>query len=239
MAVRVEDVEFHGYQFPAPADFLAAPGTPPWPSSARDPVRQPQLPVLAQLGLIRGVAVRARVGDVHLSPSSTLEGKQYFTTGSRPDGSGKRTLTLRGLRSHRPRHAALRAVLRRLPRSMRGFYYRASAPTSWASTSAASWVVGSIEYHVPLTAGDKLQQVFFSDFGTVEANYSSTTSGPRSGPASAWIPRTGPLPLAFDLAFPVAKADGDQLPTSPSRSARSIEPILKAPIPSRNPMTGK
>ena len=72
--------------------------------------------------------------------------------------------------------------------------------------------LGSVEYMFPLTASDTLRQVVFCDFGTVENNYDFDEL-PRVGrhrPAARRSRAIGPLPLAFDLGFPVAKAAGRQ-----------------------------
>jgi outer membrane protein insertion porin family len=73
-------------------------------------------------------------------------------------------------------------------------------------------VLGSLEYQFPLTASDTFQQVVFTDFGTVEGDYNihkvrvSIGTGLRMR-----IPQMGPIPLGFDLAFPISYADGDRI----------------------------
>ena len=68
-----------------------------------------------------------------------------------------------------------------------------------------------MEYQFPITANDQLQWVVFSDFGTVEPDYNFTTFRAAVGTGvRVVVPVLGPLPLAFDLAFPVVKADGDK-----------------------------
>ena len=55
---------------------------------------------------------------------------------------------------------------------MRGFYYRGVGPhVLGVNTGGIMAAIGSIEYQFPWTASDKLQQVVFCDFGTVEADY--------------------------------------------------------------------
>jgi outer membrane protein insertion porin family len=71
--------------------------------------------------------------------------------------------------------------------------------------------VGSLEYSVPLTANDAVRQVFFTDFGTVEDSYDFNNFRASVGTGlRLTIPAMGPLPLCFDLAFPLAKAPGDK-----------------------------
>jgi outer membrane protein insertion porin family len=145
----------------------------------------------------------------------TIEGKQHFTLGSRPDGSGKRTLVARSVFGITSRDTPIyERFFAGDYRSMRGFYYRGVGPhVLGVNTGGLMEAVSSIEYQFPWTANDHLQQVFFCDFGTVEANYSFTTFRAAIGTGfRVVIPQiTGQLPLAFDLAFPVAKAEGDKV----------------------------
>ena len=72
--------------------------------------------------------------------------------------------------------------------------------------------IGSLEYQFPWTASDSLHQVFFTDFGTVESNYSFNNLRVSVGTGlRVMIPQFGPIPLGFDLAFPVVHAEGDRL----------------------------
>jgi outer membrane protein insertion porin family len=71
--------------------------------------------------------------------------------------------------------------------------------------------LGSVEYMFPLSANDMFHMVVFSDFGTVESDY--TFSNVRASVGTGLriqVPAMGPMPLCFDLAFPVAKAYGDR-----------------------------
>ena len=73
--------------------------------------------------------------------------------------------------------------------------------------------IGSIEYQFPWIASDKFQQVFFSDFGTVEPDYNFSTFRCTVGTGfRLYLPQQmfGPLPLAFDFAWPVIKGPQDR-----------------------------
>ena len=145
----------------------------------------------------------------------TVEGRQHFTLGSRPDNSGKRTLALRGFAGVTGRDTPIyERFFAGDFRSMRGFYYRGVGPHNLGvNTGGVLTAIGSIEYQFPWNASDTIQQVFFCDFGTVEADYKFTTFRAAVGTgARVVIPQiTGQLPLAFDIAFPVAKAEGDHV----------------------------
>jgi outer membrane protein insertion porin family len=64
----------------------------------------------------------------------------------------------------------------------------------------------------PLTASDRVRQVVFCDFGSVNNEYTLDNVRVSVGTGlRLTIPAMGPLPLAFDLAFPVLKAAGDRV----------------------------
>ena len=74
--------------------------------------------------------------------------------------------------------------------------------------------LGSVEYTFPLTADDMLKGVVFCDYGTVEETIGIHGDQYRVAPGAGLriaIPALGPAPLALDLAFPVAKADTDEV----------------------------
>ena len=215
VAARIEDVDIHGFKYPAAADILSAAGHSTLatirPSVRFDNRNNPTSP---SEGSYLEAAFEQGFGT-YTFPKVTFEGRQHFTTGSRPDNSGKRTLALRGFFGATGRDTP---VYERFFagdfRSMRGFYYRGVGPhVLGQNTGGLLTAIGSIEYQFPWNASDTLQQVFFCDFGTVEADYRFTTFRAAVGTgARIVIPQiTGQLPLAFDLAFPVAKAEGDHV----------------------------
>ena len=72
-------------------------------------------------------------------------------------------------------------------------------------------MLGSVEYQFPLTANDQFQMVVFTDTGTVENNYTITDYRVSVGTGlRVTVPALGPLPLAFDIAFPVVKGPDDR-----------------------------
>ena len=215
VAARVEDVDIHGFKYPAPADFLAVAGHTTLatirPSIRFDNRNSPTAPTK---GTYAEAAFEQGFGTFSF-PKFTLEGRQVFTTGSRPDDSGKRTFTARGFFGITGRDTPLyERFFAGDFRSMRGFYYRGVGPHDLGvNTGGILTGIGSLEYQFPWNASDTFQQVFFCDFGTVEANYSVTTVRAAIGTGvRVVIPQiTGQLPLAFDLAFPISKADGDRV----------------------------
>ena len=215
VAARIEDVTIHGFKYPAPAELLAVAGHTTL-FSIRPAIRfdNRNNPFSPSKGSYLEAAFEYGLGTFSF-PKLTLEGRQHFTTGSRPDNSGKRTLTARGFFGVTGRDTPIyERFFAGDFRSMRGFYYRGVGPhVQGVNTGGVMTAIGSIEYQFPWTASDKLQQVFFCDFGTVEADYRFTTFRAAVGTGvRVVIPQiTGQLPLAFDLAFPVSKAEGDKV----------------------------
>ena len=215
VAFRVEDVNFHGFSYPAPADYLAAEGHTTL-ATLRPTLRFDNRndPFATTAGQYLEFAFEQGWGSFTF-PKVTVEGRQYFTLGSRPDGTGKRFVTLRGFFGATGRDTP---VYERFYagdfRSLRGFSYRGVGPRELGvNVGGVMTALGSVEYQFPWTANDKIQQVVFCDFGTVEAGYDLTQFRAAIGTGvRLYLPQQmfGPLPLAFDLAFPVAKSDEDR-----------------------------
>ena len=214
VAVRIEDINFYGYRTPAPADYLAAAGDRPWPRSGR---ACGSTTATARSWPPRGStpsSPSSRAGARSPGPSSTPRAGPTSPTGSRPDGTGKRFFTFRG---HFGIATQGMPVYERYFAgnfgSLRGFQYRAVSPHAFGvPIGGVMMALGSVEYQFPWTASDTFQQVVFTDFGTVEGDYNfhklrvSVGTGLRM-----LIPQMGPMPLGFDLAFPISYADGDRL----------------------------
>ena len=99
--------------------------------------------------------------------------------------------------------------------TLRGFDFRAASPISDTSVELGGrfqWL-NAVEYMFPITADDAFRGVAFVDFGTVERNVTLNDDTFRVAPGLGLrvaIPMLGPAPLAFDFAYPVAKADFDR-----------------------------
>jgi outer membrane protein insertion porin family len=215
VAFRAEDVRISNYYLPAPAEFLAVDGHTALftlrPSIRFDNRNDPYAP---NKGQYLEAAFEQGWGDFTF-PKVTLEGRKYFTLGSRPDGSGKRLLTFRGyFGATGPDTPVYERFFAGDFRSMRGFTYRGVGPFSLGrNVGGLMSAIGSVEYQFPWTAGDRVQQVVFCDFGTVESGYDFTTFRASVGTGlRLYMPQQmfGPLPLAFDFAVPVAKGPDDR-----------------------------
>jgi outer membrane protein insertion porin family len=214
LAFRIEDVNFDGFRYPAPADYLAAAGhttlatlRPSLRFDSRDN------PVIPSAGGYLEMAFEQGWGDFTFS-KATVEGRKYFTVFSRPDGTGKHIISTRGFYGVSTRDLP---VYERFFagdfRSMRGFAFRGVGPYALnANLGGVMSLVGSVEYQFPWTADDRFQQVIFCDFGTVENDYTISTFRAAVGTGVRIIipALSQQLPLAFDLAFPVVKGPDDR-----------------------------
>lgn len=214
LAFRVEDVDFYGYRTPAPADYLAATGH-TLLASLRPTLRfdNRNSPFMPNKGQYLEFAFEQGWGTFTY-PKAEVEGRTYFTTGSRPDGSGPRILSFRGHFGVTGRDTPVyERFFAGYLGSLRGFQYRGVGPHVLGSNvGGVMMFVGSVEYMFPLLANDTLRQVFFCDFGTVEDSYDLNNFRASVGTGiRLTLPQFGPLPLSFDLAFPVAKAPGDKV----------------------------
>ena len=214
VAFRAENVDFYGYKSPAPADYLAASGHTNLftirPSLRFDNRNSPFMP---NKGQYLEFSFEQGFGSFTY-PKAEVEGRTYFTLGSRPDGSGKRILTFRG---HFGVTGSDTPVYERFFAgnfgSLRGFQYRGVGPRVLGQgVGGLMEALGSAEYMFPWTANDKFFQVVFCDFGSVERDYSIHDFRVSVGTGLRMIiPAFGPLPLCFDLAIPVEKASGDRV----------------------------
>ncbi len=214
IAFRVENIQFYGFNYPAPAEYLAAAGH-SLLCSIRPTIRfdNRNNPLMPNKGQYLEFAFEYGFGTFQF-PKGEIEGRKYFTLGTRPDGSGPRILTFRGhFGVTGPDTPVYERFFAGYLGSLRGFQYRGVGPhVDGVNVGGFIQALGSVEYMFPLTASDSVRQVVFCDFGTVENSYdfhnfrASVGTGLR-----LTIPAMGPMPLALDLGFPVAKAAGDKV----------------------------
>ena len=146
-------------------------------------------------------------------PRIDLEATQFFTIFSRPDGSGKHILSVGGQAGWTGDDTPIfERYFAGGFQSLRGFEFRGVGPREHGVNIGGQFLLaGTVQYMFPLLANDALHGVVFSDFGTVNEDVSidnfraSVGTGLRIA-----IPAFGPVPLAFDFAFPLAKVDGDE-----------------------------
>lgn len=99
--------------------------------------------------------------------------------------------------------------------TLRGYDFRGASPleNDVRVGGEFQWL-NSLEYMFPLTADDMIKAVLFCDFGTVEESIELNAENFRVAPGFGFrvqMPAMGiGAPLAFDFAFPVSSADGDE-----------------------------
>jgi len=149
-------------------------------------------------------------------PRADLDYRRYFLIRERPDGSGRHTL---GCSFQLGFSGAQTPVFENYfaggYSTLRGFEFRGASPVSTGTNVRVGGefrFLGSAEYVFPLTADDMLKGAFFVDYGTVEKEIEFHSENFRVAPGFGLrisVPALGPAPLAFDFAFPVARADTD------------------------------
>ncbi len=214
VAFRIEDVNFYGFRTPAPADYLAASGHTVL-ASLRPTLRfdNRNNPFIPNKGRYLELSFEQGWGTFTY-PKVELEGRTYFTTGSRPDGSGPRILSLRGHLGFTGHDTPVyERFFAGYYGSLRGFQYRGVGPhVDGVNIGGIMMAVGSVEYMFPLSANDMFRQTVFCDFGTVENSYNFNNFRASVGTGlRVQVPQFGPMPLSFDLAFPICKAPGDKV----------------------------
>ena len=153
------------------------------------------------------------LGD-YTFPIGSAEYTKFFSSEylQREDGSGKHVLAVR---SQVQVMGANAPVYERLYaggfRSLRGFTFRGVGPSeNGLHTGGTFSFLNTVEYQVPLLQNDKLFFVTFLDHGTVEQDVAIRNYRVSAGFGfRVAVPALGPLPLAFDFAFPLNQAPGD------------------------------
>ncbi len=148
-------------------------------------------------------------------PRFDLSGSQYFTIYERPDGQGKHILQFRGQATWTGNDTP---VFERLYaggfQTFRGFEFRGITPRQSSFRIGGDYMLlGTVEYVFPITAGDGLRGVVFSDMGTVDDDISR--NGLDHFRVSAGfglritVPAMGPAPIALDWTWPILNESFD------------------------------
>ncbi len=147
-------------------------------------------------------------------PIGTVEATKFFSSDylRRQDGSGKHVLAFRSQASFTSSDAPIyERFFAGGFRSFRGFSFRGVGPVENQLHIGGTFaLLNTIEYQIPLNAKDSLFFVTFLDHGTVER--STTIKDYRASAGFGFrvqIPALGPVPVAFDFAFPLNRTPGD------------------------------
>ncbi len=208
LALRLEDVELKNPSTPTPAVISRSVGSnflSTLRANATHDTRDQS--IMPSEGHYADIAYEQAFNEFTY-PRAEAEFRQYFTLYNRPDGSGRQVLTLAGnigwSGSDTP-------VFERYYaggfQSFRGYAFRGVTPrdsTGNIGIGGTFQALGTVEYRVPVTADDMINVVAFSDFGTVEEDISVDNFRATAGfGLRVVIPAMGPVPLAFDFAFPI------------------------------------
>ncbi len=145
-----------------------------------------------------------------------LEYRRYWLLAERADGSGKQTLSFSTQTGYSGDETPIyENFFAGGYATIRGFQFRGASPVeSGIEVGGRFQWLNTVEYMFPITADDAFRGVGFVDFGTVEPTSQLSSQSYRVAPGLGLrvaLPMLGPAPLAFDFAYPVAKADTDQV----------------------------
>jgi outer membrane protein insertion porin family len=171
-------------------------------------------PFLATEGHYFSTSVEQVVGDFDYTRGS-VEYRKYNLIRERADGSGRHVLSwslqldVTGDNTPIYDHYFAGGY-----QTIRGFRYRGASPVvGGVQTGGHMRFLGTVQYMFPFTADDMLRGVVFTDFGTVEEQYSLHSEDFRvvvgAGLRIA-VPFMSQAPFALDFGFPINSADTDQ-----------------------------
>jgi outer membrane protein assembly factor BamA len=148
-------------------------------------------------------------------PRGQVNFSRYFLIRQRPDTTGRQTLTSNWRLGFSGADTPIfENFFAGGFSTMRGFRFRGASPVeSDVQVGGRFQFLGSLEYMFPLTADDMIRMVTFIDYGTIEQDIEFDWKNFRAAPGLGLriaVPAMGPAPLAFDFAFPVLDAAGDQ-----------------------------
>jgi len=213
-AIRLEEVKLSGLRGnPGPPPILQRSGGSSFLSTGRVSVTHDtrDRTVLPSEGHYIQGSYEQAFGDFNY-PRFEAEARQFFTVGSRPDGSGRHVISLIGQAGWTGEDTP---IFERFYaggfQSFRGFAFRGVSPTQNSVAIGGEFMaLASAEYRFPITAGDGIQGVVFTDFGSIEQDVSLDSFRLTVGAGlRVAIPQMGSVPLAFDFGFPILKEQGD------------------------------
>ena len=153
-------------------------------------------------------------GDFDFSRGD-LDYRRYRLLYERPDGSGRHTISfgtkLGFTGSDTP---VFENFFAGGFATLRGFEFRGASPLDGGARVGGEFQwLNTVEYTFPIKADDAIKGVLFCDFGTVEQEVEINSENFRVAPGFGLRVSApgigGGAPLAFDFAFPVSTAEGD------------------------------
>ena len=212
MALRLENVDLTNPDVPTPPLLAASVGS-NFLSSLRGSVTHDtrDSPFLPAEGHILELSYEQAFGDFSY-PRAEAEARQFYTLYARPDGGGRHTLSVGGQVGWTGDDTP---IFERFYaggfQTFRGFDFRGVSPRQFGVRVGGRWLMlASAEYMAPLMASEMIQGVLFTDTGTVQNDVGVDKYRVTAGfGLRVTVPAMGPVPLAFDFAFPVLKQDED------------------------------
>ena len=172
-------------------------------------------PFLPTEGMYLAATYSQAFGEVAF-PRGDLEMRRYRLMYQRPDGSGRHTISFGTKLGFSGSDTPIfENYFAGGFSTMRGFKFRGASPLEGGVRVGGEFQwLNTLEYMFPLTADDMIKAVAFCDFGTIEREIDITASNFRVAPGfglRVHMPAAGlGAPLAFDFAFPVSNAAGDE-----------------------------
>jgi outer membrane protein insertion porin family len=147
-------------------------------------------------------------------PRADISYSQYFMVRERPDGTGRHTVAFSSKLGFSGSDTPIfENYFAGGFSTLRGYAFRGASPIDTGVRVGGQFqFLNSVEYFFPLTADEMIRGTVFCDYGTVERDIALHSSNFRVAPGVGLrinVPALGPAPLAFDFAFPLASADGD------------------------------
>jgi outer membrane protein insertion porin family len=171
-------------------------------------------PFLATEGSYLAATYTQGFGDFSY-PRGDLEYRRYRLMYERPDGSGRHTVSFgTKLGFSGSETPIFENYFAGGFSTLRGYEFRGAAPAENGVRIGGEFQwLNTVEYMFPITADDMIKGVAFCDFGTVEESIELNGDNFRVAPGVGLrihMPALGGgAPLAFDFAFPVSSAEGD------------------------------
>jgi outer membrane protein insertion porin family len=172
-------------------------------------------PFLATEGSYLAATYTQGFGDFSY-PRGDLEYRRYRLMYERPDGSGRHTVSFgTKLGFSGSETPIFENYFAGGFSTLRGYEFRGAAPAENGVRIGGEFQwLNTVEYMFPITADDMIKGVAFCDFGTVEESIELNGDNFRVAPGVGLrihMPALGGgAPLAFDFAFPVSSAEGDE-----------------------------
>jgi outer membrane protein insertion porin family len=213
VTARVENIAGRNIPFYAPIDYQQVQGNNFLTSLRLGITRDSRDSYLrATDGSVFNVSIEQATGD-YTFPIFNADFDRFWTVFQRPDGSGRHVVAFHSQVGYAGQNTP---VFERFFaggfRSLRGFQFRGVSPdVNGFKVGGDFLLLNSLEYQLPVNAGDNFFLVAFCDSGTVERDIEIKNYRVTAGFGVRFtVPMLGPVPIALDFGFPIVKAPNDR-----------------------------